>query len=107
MVKEIKIILSDEDKKCIGGLINFKVDYKKRIIIDNVSHHIEYGITSILIKAGKKYIAITATNDGEKYTINRGSSTGKLHKALVKEDMYKMIAAMATLRCLWYLPHKY
>ena len=107
MVNEIKIILTDEEKKCLEDVINIRVGYKKRIILDNVSHHIKNNMTSILVRAGKKYIAITATNDGEKYTINRGSSTGKLHKALVKEDMYKMIAAMATLRCLWYLPHKY
>ena len=99
-----KIILSVDDKKSIEGLINFKVDYKKRIIIDNVSYNVKDNVVSILIQAGKKYIAMTVTNNTSDYIITRGPSTRKLHKALKKGNAYKTIAAMTTLRCLCFNP---
>jgi len=107
MANEIKIILTDEEKKCLEDVINIRVGYKKRIILDNVSHHIKNNMTSILVRAGKKYIAITVIDNRGKYIVNRGSSTRKLHEALKKEKAYRTIAITCMLRCLCHLPDKY
>ena len=102
MVNKKKIILTNEDKKRIEDLVNFKVKCGKEIVIDNVSYNPEDSMVSVLIKSGRKYISINITNNGE-YIID-GALHSKMHKTLEKEDMYSTIVIMSLALCL---SHKY